>query len=256
MKLLKILSDSAKLLFSTPKFFIPRILTTAIYTVVTLYTASITAKALSQVKPDSSIIISLILLLAFMPLLYLFDVLTYAMYPKMVSDKMKKKKISLRSAFSEALKSIKSVIVVAFVVFVFALFSSLVFSPLLLYSLNSGNIPALIVTFLVFLLIIIIFSIIVFFVIPSSVISKRGVAESFRESYTLGIRHRWPLFKLNMVFAVLAVATLYLVFMSEITGEKNLAAILSFILVRAIQAVVYTYLCITNPRAYLDVRNY
>lgn len=255
MKLWTILSGSFALLAKDPKLFIPRIITTILYTVYTLYTASLTARVLSGVYPSTDILLQVFLLLALTPLLYVIDILSYAMYPRLVEDRLNKSKTDLVFALKNALKSYKTVVVFAALIFVFTMVSSLVITPVFLYAMATSNTLLLVLASLTVFFALIVFSILVFFVVPSSVISGRGVIASFKESVSLGVKHRWDLLKLNIMFSILALATLYFVFTSELLQHTNTLAILSFVFVRLVQAVIYTYLCVANPLAYLNVRN-
>ena len=60
--------------------------------------------------------------------------------------------------------------------------------------------------------------------------------------------------KINLVFLALAAVTLAVSLLSEFTGLIALAALIVFLAVRLIQAVIYTYLCVVNPIAYFKIR--
>ncbi len=254
MRFWHILSESLRLLASDPKLFIPRLVTTAFYTAVTLYSASLTAAMLNNSQPPQDLILGSLLLLSLMPALYVMDLFSYAMYPRLVEDRIKSGKTNIGKALAAALRSYKTVFVLAAAIFVFAVASSALVVPFFIYAMLSGSILLLIPPAILFFLAVMVFSIAVFFVIPSTVISGRGVAASFKESMSLGAKHKGELFMVNLVFGLLAVLTFYLVLQSELSDKADLVSMAFFVLVRAMQAVVYTYLCVVNPAAYLHVR--
>jgi hypothetical protein len=255
MRLSKILVESLRLLASEPVFFIPRIITTAAYTLVTLYLASLTAAVMSGRMDPAPAFAGLLYILFFMGALYIFDFFTYAMYPKMVEDKKTKGVVSLKNAIYEASKSMGTILVLGFAVLAFATISSILLAPFLAYGMMAGNRAVMLFSGAIFFSAALVFSVLVFFVIPSAVISKNKAFDSFRESASLGFRHRLPVLKLNIFFAALAVATMYLVFMAELSGTTDMLSVIAFVISRLFQAVVYTYLSVVNPNAYLEARN-
>lgn len=254
VNLARILSESLVLLKSEPKLFIPRLLTTALYSLATLCIASFSAQALNRAIPAETFLTQSLLIFSAMPLLYLLDVTVYAMYPVMVSDRAASKKLSLKRALSTALKSYKTLAAFAFAVFAYALAVSAIAAPMLVHFMREGDIlMASILALLVFAALIA-FSTLMFFVVPSATISGKGIAASFWESMSLGLKHKFDIIKLNLFFALLAAATMYLVFSSELSGKPDFIALSSFVLLRLMQALIYTYLSVVNPNAYLGLR--
>jgi hypothetical protein len=85
-------------------------------------------------------------------------------------------------------------------------------------------------------------------------LEKRGVIDSFRQSMSLGLKHKGDLLKINLIFLLLLAVTMVL---GAVQGSGTMAsalAMLAFLIVRLVEAVVYTYLSVTNPMAYLAVR--
>jgi hypothetical protein len=178
------------------------------------------------------------------------DILSYAMYPTILEDYRRGTGISLVKSLSKALKAINTVIAFAFAIFIYGLLVSVAIAPIFLIGYINSNIAFLALSFILISSALIAFSVFAFFVVPE------GVVESFKQSAKLGFKHRWDLIKINIFFALIAIATLYLVFVSELSGPINIVSIAAYILVRLMQAVVYTYLSLVNPAAYFSVKDY
>lgn len=251
MDVLKILSESLNLLKKSPKVFIPRFFTTAAYSIYTLLLASLSASIVSGTKDPSAVLPFALASFAALPLLYFLDIVTYAMYPQMVSDLDGGRNPSIRKSLSEALKSIKTVLALTFVIMAFAFFSTALVLPMLLWARYSQTPYLEFLAYGIFFILALVFSVFVFFVVPSSVLDKEGVLKSFKNSARLGLKYKKELVEINLSFSLLAFASIFLVFKVNLEGSPTLMPVLFYILIRLLQAVVYTYLCIANPVAYI-----
>ena len=101
----KILAESAKLMAESPKAFVPRIVTTAVYSVIEIAIAVLLADSLTSFGDPQAmnrVFFRALFLLAVMPFVYLGDLFTYAMYPAMVADLKRTGRISLMAAMGRA----------------------------------------------------------------------------------------------------------------------------------------------------------
>ncbi|MFH0862633.1 MAG: hypothetical protein V1875_06335 [Candidatus Altiarchaeota archaeon] len=267
MDLAKILLESFRLLRKKPKAFIPRIITTALYSVVIISLMLIFSDLYPALqgggmdgRPDiiasqgvESALWGGLALMAFMPALYFIDLMSYAMYPRIVSDYRSGKEIDLIAALRESAKAWKVVSVLGVLLFIFAsLVGSVVAFTYLMYVISGNPLP-LIAASLMALAMTLFFAIIAFFVVPSAVVGGRGVLDSFRDSYSLGISHGWDLLKLNTMFLLLIAATMALAYLVKTDETLSAVSLAFFLILRLVEAVVYTYLSVTNPMAYLEV---
>jgi len=193
-----------------------------------------------------------LLTLIFLILIYFIDLLTYAMYPSIVRDHHEKKPISLRRALKEALKSWLVLLILGIVIAVLATF--ILFPFMYFISLIWENLYLLLLSLSILIIIIIIFAILVFFVIPVAVIERKGIGHTFRESFRLSFKHKGDVLRINLVFLSLTLLTISLGMLSRFQGIGGYLAILLFILVRSIQALIYTYISVLNPYFYVKVR--
>ncbi len=244
------------MLAKSPKAFIPRIITTTLYSLLSLYMVLLIAGLSVENTPQAltSTLLGFIAVLALTPAFYLLDILSYAMYPQIVADIKENGEVNLTKALKTALKSWRIVVSVAAVVFALLILVLATTSALGYVGAKTSNPLVTLISIPLTLALVIVFSILVFFTVPAAVMDGKGVKESFRQSIRLGLLHRWDLLKLNIVFAALALATITLTFTSQITGSYTTESTALFVVIRLIQAIVYTYLNVANPLAYLEVK--
>lgn len=256
MDVRKILIESLQLLRSRPKAFIPRILTTAVYSFYTLYLMGVTASLSSadSFRILSDILPRMGLVFASLPLLYFMDILSYAMYPRIVADYREGREISLTAAFMESLKAWRIVLVLGAIIFgmLVVVVCAVAASVVLMY--YTGSVIFVAAAAALVLALLLFFAVAVFFVVPAAVLDGRGVVDSFAESARLGFRYKGGIIKLNLVFVFLVVSTMLMVWAAQGDALLSAASVLVFVALRLVEAVVYTYLSVTNPYAYMQVR--
>jgi hypothetical protein len=263
MALLSILKNSLKLLYKEPKIFVPRFITTALYSLSIIYLAGVVSEILKvwdpsgNSVPDRRIIMSfmenLIPLIVSMLFLYFVDLFSYAMYPAIVKDHYEKKPISLRRATKEALGAWK--ILIVFIVVATALMG--IFALLVsLLRLQKIDIISYLVVALLILVALVVSSLLLFFVLPVAVVEKRGVRESFSRGIKLSIKYKKEVLQINIIFLVLIGITYVLMIFTELKYSGILAAlsILLFLTVRVFEAIIYTYISVVNPYFYMHIR--
>ncbi|MFH1055224.1 MAG: hypothetical protein V1744_03905 [Candidatus Altiarchaeota archaeon] len=255
MDIIRILRDALKLLRDEPRVFAPRIITTALYSLFAVYSTMLTAELLTTPTQQQihTIVWKAVLLLASLPALYFIDAITYAMYPRIVKDYLEGHPINFTEALKSALAAWRVVVALCLTIFL-SLIAILSLSGALQYmAATTGNILFTLLAVLSALALIFAFSVVVFFVVPAAVLEGKGVRESFAESVRLGLKNKTDILKLNLVFTALAIVTLLFMFSAEFSGSAAWLSIAAFILLRLMQAVVYTYLCVTNPMAYINI---
>ncbi|MFH1403038.1 MAG: hypothetical protein ABIH11_02080 [Candidatus Altiarchaeota archaeon] len=258
MNTLKILAESLRLLYKQPKVFVPKLLTTFLYTVYAVLSIRLAAELYSTNTTGelNTLAIKLVLFTVFTFLLYFMDVISYAMYPKIVKDYRSGRSISLIDSLKNAMRVWKTLLLLAIILFSFMIVISLVFGILnaLGIILDTPLLTAL--GLLSAIIIILAFAILFFFTVPIAVLEKKTAYESMRKSFKLGLENKNMLFKVNMLFLALVITTLWLVAKAELSGETNMPAICFFITVRLIQALLNTYLNVTNPYIYVTLHDH
>jgi hypothetical protein len=251
-----ILKESFGLLKAEPKAFIPRLVTTSLYSFFALYSmwlaADIAAAADPRMLPQ--FVSRTIVLFSMMPALYFIDILSYAMYPRIVEDHRAGRPINLTLALTGGLKAWKTVAALGSLIFAFLVAVVVLSAAAVVAASAAGNpLPIVGAGILVFCLLLL-FAILMFFVVPAAVLDGKGVGESFKESIRLGIEHKGGLLKLNAMFMALVIATLAVAYAARADALVSAASLAAFLILRILEAVVYTYLSVSGPFAYMQVR--
>jgi len=257
MNAISVLKDSFLLVKKEPKVFVPKLVTTALYSFHTIWAASL-ALRVSQItetmEPDAMLLNEVFLLFGFMIALYFIDLLSYAMYPSIVSAHNSNKPVKLLASLLDAMKSWKTIIVFGFMLLML-LFTITTTAILIQLFIMESAIPSLAwITAPITVALILAVSILFFFVMPIAILEKKGIIASISESISLGLKHKNELLKINLTLMVLAFATMLAGFLFESTGFMAFLALAGFIAIRLLQAMLYTYVYVVNPYFYLKIK--
>ena len=247
---MEILKDSLILLKKEPKVFVPRLITTAVYTLFIFYSAKVTFDIFTGVGNFRDMLI----LGIFSPILLGIDLVSYGMYPKIIMDYYDGKKINLTGILLETLKSWKILLVFGIIISIFIFIFIGLMSVLYGIALAAGNFAILFLATVFAILILLIFSTASFFVMPVGILEKQGVVNTLRKSIGLSIMHKKDVLNVNIVFMILAIVTIIIATLSEFGGIFTYLAFAVFLIARLFQAVVYTYIGVVNPTVYLKLR--
>lgn len=251
-----------------PKVFIPRVVTTTLYTVLVFYTARIalesTALLASSLELTGAVAADPILMeliankLVALVLVsvgvYAIDLLSYAMYPSLVNDCKAGRPVTLIKALLEASRSWRVLAWFGLITLVFILFLSMPAVVLYTMTLLSGELIYLALMAVLALAAILFFAVAFFFVIPIAVLDRKNTLDSVLAGVRLSWRHKGDVTKTNLLFLVLGTVTIAVATLTEFKGTVGYAAMALFLLGRLIQAVGYTYMCIVNPALYLQLK--
>jgi hypothetical protein len=259
MDLARVLVDSLRLLYDKPLVFVPRLITTAIYSVVMLYLMKIALSVNEAVEVSDpaalrAIGVRLGVLALSIPFVYFIDIISYAMYPRIVADHQAGRKIDLKGALADSLLAWRIIIILGLALFAFAFVAAVMVFPGYYIFLSTGSLLLFIPSLLLALAAVIAFAIVMFFVVPSAILDGHGVIESFRQSMELGLKNKVDLLKINLLFVLLLALTMVMGANMDFGTVASVVSAGIFILVRLLEALVYTYLSVTNPMAYLAVR--
>ena len=253
MRILNILSQSLSLALKSPKAFIPRTLMTVLYSIFHLTLAKITSSMLTQNIDPLTALTVLLFLTAFTPLLFFIDLLSYAMYPSIVEDLRKNEKINLTKAFKKSLKIIPTILGLGVVIIIFTIIEFIGFFLAYYAYTVLQNMPLTVIFGLTTLVIMLVFSALLFFVMPQAVYDNQGIINNFKKSASYAVKDSVNVIGLNIVFLIFVFVSMGLAFFEDYGGETWILAATAYIFVRAIQAILYTYLGIVNPTAYLSL---
>jgi len=250
LKLVEIFRDSLMLLWKEPKVFVPRLITTAIYTLFIFYSAKLTSEILTMGVTFKNILILGIL----SPILLGIDIVSYGMYPKIVTEYYEKKRINLTRILLETLKSWKILLTFGIIVMIFLLIFIVLLSILYLAVLIMGTFFIFVLVTIFAIIILLVFALLSFFIMPVGILDKQSIRNTLKKGIELSIKYKADVLKINLVFMMLAIITMIIATLSEFSGILAYLAFAIFLIVRLIQAIIYTYISVVNPSVYLKLK--
>ena len=267
MSLLGVFTGSFQMLRKEPKLFLPRLITTALYTGVMIYLSTLAARVVSASNSpgpaDPTIAFSLFsdmgVLAVFLVFLMAIDLLSYAMYPALVRDHQAGGKIQLMSSIKEALGAWKILLALGFMIVLIAVAAGMIILPVEIFFpqlINEYGITGLVVLAAIASIIALVPMMLLFFVVPIGVLEKKGAIASFAGSVRLGMKHGKDLFTINLFLLLITVAVYAFMTYADVYAQGAAAfySMLVFVAVRLVQAVVYTYISVINPYVYMKIR--
>ena len=257
--------ESLELLYKEPKMFLPNMTVAVFYAIFELILLKMSIDlfgnpgTLSQEDVRSMMSSNIMVLLAiitFYPVLAALDLISYAMYPSMVSDHHKGKDISLGRAMSSALKAWRIWFSIGLVIAIFIVCVTPVVSAFYILYYMTQNYIYFILGALIFFAAIVLLMLLIFFVMPIGIIDKERTLESFKKSYQLGRKNKKEV--ISIVFLSFAVMGIAFVVGSDqaISSNRDLTAlaVLAFMIIKMLQSTMYTYVSVINPNFYLNIK--
>jgi hypothetical protein len=244
--------ETAGLMVRYPKAYVPKVFSTGLYSLYYIVAADITAGLMGLGEADiNSLLIKSGLLLASLPLLYVMDVFTYAMYPRMVSDIVGEGRVSLKASFRSASGNMGSIVVYSFIIM-----ASLFIATLFILGLQWGGQffgGGLFrhTAYAVALVFAVAFSLILFFGVPESILGGKGIRGGLVDGARLGFNNAPYVLALYVFLLPPLLLSLWGVAALEAGGFPRMVAAFVFLGLRLFQAVAYTYACLMNQLAYL-----
>jgi len=259
MNLIEILKDSLALLRKEPKAFLPKLVTTFLYSVYFLWGARLTVTLYRLTdEPNtaglSGMMVQVLLFFLFIVAILLADLLSYAMYPSIVAAHREGKQVKLLQSLKDAIRAWKVIITFGAIIFAVMTAISLPATMLALSPYGTGNPLLTAAAGILAIIAVIALSIAVFFVVPIAVVEHSGVIPTFLQSLKLGMKHTPELLQINLILLVLVTTSLIITMLSEFQGITAGLAIAAFIITRLVQALIYSYICVINPYVYLHVK--
>jgi hypothetical protein len=272
MQLIEVFKESLRLMEKEPKVFVPRILMSALYTFLILYTTKFVLEISWAIRsemdfarqaglepdigrallPFSTDVWAFFLFVLFVSVV---DLLSYGMYARITGDFHSKIPVSLSRALNEAFRNIGGLLLIGTLATLFVgIFSviSLIFVGMYFLTQNyTFSVAALAVIAVA----IVLFPIVFFLAVPIAIVEQRGAKSAILKSMSLGMKHKGPVVKTNFLFLALLFITMIVVALTEfdIQNPVTLGAIILFIITRLFQAIIYTYISIINPALYLSI---
>jgi len=260
MKLVDSLRASLELLRKQPKIFLPNICVSILYGIYELVLIKLGLDVLASSQEQAGAYLSantpLLLAAIFIyPFIGTLDLITYSMYPSIVSDYRAGKSISLRRALRCALSAWRIWVSLGLVIIGFIMMMTPLVSLFLGLSYATQNKAFLLIGILLMLFATAFLAVSVFFVIPVGVIDREKTFSCYKKSFLLSIRHRGEVIPLMVLsIALAAFAAIMVSMLSSGAGQAAYAGLLLFLSAKVLQSAVYTYISVVNPYLYIELR--
>lgn len=253
IQLIKILKDSFELLKKEPKLFLPKLLIAILYGILIIFQAQILLQFVTifsgemttqQIQQIIQILFFSIILLISNILVYLLDTLITATYPALV--KQFPKKISFKKAIKESKNNyLKAIISSIILLTITMIISTLITIPFILTNQTNPNIQ-IIISLSVGFVIVFLF----YLLFPVLMLEKKGIIYSIKKSITMSFKNKKNILALSLLPLTITLTKLLL----AIFITHPLALIL-FILLVIITALLHTYSTVATQTTYFSLKN-
>jgi hypothetical protein len=244
------LKYSVKIFSSEPKLLIPKLVIAAIFTVIMVATVHYYVLAIENY--DISVIPVLLMLFFVTLLANVLDILASAMYPYLVDDFRKNKKVSLMDAFKKAVKnSFKIVVPVAAIELAFIVITS-VFAIVLMFILPNKIFNIVSAAF--YLLTVIAFVFVFYNIYSVIAFEKHSIVDSIRRTVRISIRNKAVISKATILTTFLSLISFALAYYLEVSNiGQDIMFWVAFVIIRILTAYIYSYIYILNPVVYFQL---
>ncbi len=251
MEIVAVFKESFFLLLKQPKLFLPKLLVAALWGLGMIVLATTLVEVISMLSmPVLDIDIErayffqnlIIVLIIYLIALAVIDILANAMYPVMIKDFREGGKISFNRALRFALRKFP-IVFPAIIIAASAI--AIPFGLLFLLFIPSGNFIALVFSIFLFLALAFALTILFYLVYPVAVLEKGNFISALVDSFRIGKSNLKQLSVPSLIPFFLSLISIPLAFF-----PSNVAALLSFIILRFLVALIATYHMVLNPNVY------
>ncbi len=255
--LLKILKDSFVVLKKEPKLFFPKIFLSLLWGFILLYSMNLLVK-MQEITLIESVELKAVLLEEIFPaaifllflsfFFFLIDSVINSAYPLMIQKYLKKQKFSVLNCIKQVLQNFFRIILPVLIAFFISFLILIPFTVFFSFSFVSGDSFLTLISGLVILLIVFLVTVLFYFIYPVAVIEKKGLASVFstvRKSFSNTKEASFGTF----IALILSLFSAFIASFSE-TAEITVLALIVFVLLRIITAVLATYAMVLNPMLY------
>ena len=252
MNVVRVLHEAFALLRAEPRLFLPRVVTTFIYTAFLLYLSRVLYEVMLMLQRGSVAGLERLLLplAAALPAILAVDMLTYGMYASLAAQ-YREGGVSLILALRQSLSRWRSLLLIGAAALLLVGLILLISSLSLAGLMYTRSALFALLTLVISLIGVIAFALLFFFAVPVTVIEGRGFLAAMERSASLGIRRSREVVALNLFFVLLIFITMLIGMATQFEGRAFAAGAGLFIAGRLIQAVVYTYISVVAPTAYI-----
>jgi hypothetical protein len=244
------LKYSLEIFSSEPKLIIPKLVIVGIFTIIMVATTHYYVLAIET--NDIAIVLVLLILFLFTLLANVLDILVSAMYPYLVDDFKKNKKVSLIEALEKSMKIFFKIVVPVMAIELAFIVVTSIFAIVLMFILPGEFFDLVSAAF--YFLVVIVFVFVFYNIYSVIAFEKHSVVDSIKRTVSISIKNKSVISKATLLTTFLSLISFVLAYyleVSNISGE--IMFWIAFVIIRVITAYVYSYIYILNPVIYFQL---
>ena len=254
LSVLNIFKESFSLLKKEPKLFFPKMVVAILYGIVIYFEAQIFLEVLSLssgtitvgiISRLNELLVIMLVLFIYNIFLYLIDIFVNSLYPTLVEQLEKGKKVSLTIAVKDSKKHFGTIFASTTIPLIVLLIITLPFS--LLAAIYRDY--SIMIHFFVMVVLGYLFIMLFYLLYPVVVLGKKSTSSSLTETIRLSLANKKEVFYLSIVPFSVTILKTGAAFLAE-----DPAFFIAFVLLVLLTGIVYTYHMVINPHLYLKVK--
>lgn len=255
--LIEVLKNSLIVLKKEPKLFLPKIFLSLLWGLMLLYSANLLVQ-LQKINlmdsPETKTVLlnellpGTLLLLFFSFVFFIIDSVINSAYPLMIQKYLNKQSFSIWNSIKLVLTNFWKIIIPIFLAFLLSMIILLPFTLLFSFFFVQQNYFIVLVLALIILLLVFFTTVLFYFIYPVSSIEKKGLSSVINTIKKSRKNLKEASFG-SFIALVLSLISALIVSFSE-TKELIFFALIIFLVLRIITAVLATYSMVLNPLLY------
>lgn len=246
--LVTILKTSLILLKKQPKLFLPKTLIAILYGILIIFESQLILNFLTIFSSNYTltqlldILIFSAILLIFNIIVYFLDTIITATYPALVKQYPK---ISFKKAFFDSKKRIILALYWSIIVLLFIFIISTIISVIFIITNQNNPIIQLIVSLAIGLVL----SFVFYLIFPVIMLENKNLGSSIKETISLSFNNKKKILSLSLIPLIITLLKFGLAINIE-----NIFALILFIILILLTALVHTYSAVTTQTAYFLIK--
>ncbi len=244
MGFISILKGAFTELFRNPVLFIPKMISVTIWILPYLYLLQQARFDLAAARVSWGTLSATALIFLISPVWLLID----SMYPVLVEQQRKKKRLDFRAALDHVLGKFLKLFGLFLILLIAMTAVSTPFTMLIAFGYVYAFLPALLLGILGIAAIIFIGGIALYFVPTALILEKIGIAESLKAGFRMSKQN------FSLVFWLTMASFIFLALSFFLEGTMEALGVAGFIFGRYLGGIVTVYMYVVNPTAYFEAR--
>lgn len=244
MGFFSILTGAFTELRKNPVLFIPKMISVTIWLLPYLYLLQQAKFDLAAAQLSEGTLLASAAIFLLSPLWVVID----SMYPVLVEQQKRGKRLDFRAALNHVLGKFLKIFGLFLVILIATTLLTLPFTLLLAFGYAFLILPALALGIFGIAAVIFVGGIALYFVPTSLILERAGIVNSFKTGFAMTQAN------FNLVFWLTLASFLFLALAFFLEGSLETLGVLGFVLGRYAGGVVTVYMYVVNPSAYLEIR--